>query len=64
MEVKESTSSVQVEASTSRQGEPSLGGIHNRQDEGNEEVQQDEPHQPPSPPSQDNNTNNNEEGKE
>ena len=48
MEVKESTSSVQVEASTSHQGEPqvdleaSTSGTH--QDEGNEDVQQDEPH--------------------
>ena len=54
LEVKESTSSVQVEASTSRQGEPrvdmeaSTSGT--RQDEENEEVHQDEPHQPPSPP--------------
>ena len=54
MEVKESTSSVQVEASTSRQGEPridteaSTSGTH--QDEGNEEVHQDECQQPPSPP--------------
>ena len=53
-EVKESTSSVQVEASTSRQGEPqvdleaSTSGTH--QDDGNEDVQQDEPHRPPSPP--------------
>ena len=58
MEVKESTSSVQVEASTSRQGEPrvdmeaSTSATH--QDEENEEVHQDEPHQPPSPPRQGN----------
>ena len=51
-EVKESTSSVQVEASTSRQGEPrvdmeaSTSGTH--QDEENEEVRQDEHQQPPS----------------
>ena len=35
-----------------------------RQDEGNEEVQQDEPHRPPSPPPQENNNTNNEEGQE
>ena len=68
MEVKESTSSVQVEASTSRQGEPrvdseaSTNGTH--QDEENEEVHQDEPHQPPSPPPQEKNNTNNEEGQE
>ena len=56
MEVKESTSSVQVEASTSRQGEPrvdmeaSTSGTN--QDEENEEVHQDEHQQPPSPPRQ------------
>ena len=67
--MKESTSSVQLEASTSRQGEPqddleaSTSGTH--QDEGNEEVQQDKPHRPPSPPPQENNNvNNNEEGQE
>ena len=44
-EVKETTSSIQVEASTSRQGEPrvdteaSISGTH--QDEENEEVHQD-----------------------
>jgi len=49
-EVKESTSSVQVEASTSHQGEPqvdmeaSTNGA--RQDGGSEEVQEDEPHRP------------------
>ena len=53
-EVKESTSSIRLEASTSRQGEPrvdteaSTSGTH--QDGENEEVHQDEPHQPPSPP--------------
>ena len=53
-EVKESTSSVTVEASTSRQGEPrvdteaSTSGT--RQDEENKEVHQDEPHKPHSPP--------------
>ena len=68
MEVKESTSSVQVEASTSRQGEPrvdteaSTSGTH--QDEENEEVHQDEHQQPPSPPRQENDNVNNEEGQE
>ena len=68
-EVKESTSSVQVEASTSRQGEPrvdleaSTSGT--RQDDENEDVQQDEPRWPPSPPPwENNNTNNNEERQE
>ena len=57
-----------MEASTSRQGEPrvdlkaSTSGT--RQDEGNEEVHQDEPHQPPSPPIQENDNTNNEEGQE
>jgi hypothetical protein len=66
MEVKDSTSSIQVEASTSHQGdrkvdtEASTSGT--RQDEGNEEVQQEDPPQPPSPPPQENdNDNNNEE---
>ena len=65
-EVKESTSSVQVEVSTSQQGEPrvdteaSTSGTH--QDKENEEVHQDEPHQPPSPPPQENNNTNNQEG--
>ena len=67
-EVKESTSSVQVDASTSRQGEPQVdleaSTSGTRQDEWNEEVHQDEPHQPPSPPSQENNNTNNEEGQE
>ena len=67
-EVKESTSSIQVEASTSHQGEPQVdleaSTSGTRQDEGNEEVQ-DEPHRPPSPPPQENNNaNNNEEGQE
>src|SRR6266496_823722 len=69
MEVKESTSSIQVEALTSHQGEPqvdleaSTSGA--RQDEGNEEVQQDDPPRPPSPPPRANdNVNNNEEGHE
>ena len=59
-EVKESTSSVQVEASTSRQGEPrvdteaSTSGTH--QDEENDEVCQDEHQQPPSPTQQENET--------
>ena len=67
-EVKESTSSVQVEASTSRQGErrvdmeASSRGTH--QDEGNEEVHQDERQHPPSPPRQENDNANNEEGQE
>ena len=66
--VKESTSSFQVEASTSQQGEPrvdmeaSTSGT--RQDEETEEVHQDEPHQPPSPPRQENDNVNNEEGQE
>ena len=68
MEMKESTSSIQVEAPTSRQGEPQvdLGASTSgtRQDEGNEEVHQDEPHQPPSPPPQENNNTNNEERQE
>ena len=46
--VKESTSSVQVEASTSHQGEPQVhleaSTSGTRQDKGNEELQQDEPH--------------------
>ena len=56
--MKESTSYVQVEASTSRQGEPrvyteaSTSGTH--QDEENKEVHQDEPNQPPSPPRREN----------
>ena len=68
-EVKESTASIQVEASTSRQGEPrvdteaSKSGTH--QDKENEEVHQDEHQQPPSPPRQENdNVNNNEERQE
>ena len=67
MEVKESTSSIQVEASTSRQGEPrvdteaSTSGTH--QDEENKEVHQ-ERQQPPSPPRQENDNANNEEGQE
>ena len=66
--MKESTSSVQVEASTSWQGEPrvdteaSTSGTH--QDEGNEEVHQDERQRPPSPPRQENDNANNEEGQE
>src|SRR4051812_26705693 len=62
-EVKESTSSVQVEASISRQGEPridpeaSTSGTH--QDEGNEEMHQDEHQQP-----QENDNANNEEDQE
>ena len=65
VEVKESTSSIQVEAPTSHQGErqvdmeASTSGT--RQDDGNEEVQQDDPPQPPSPPPQRNNDNINEE---
>ena len=69
MEVKESTSFVQVEASTSRQGEPqvdleaSTSGTH--QDDENEDVQQDEPRRPPSsPPRENNNANKNEERQE
>jgi hypothetical protein len=65
VEVKESTSSIQVEAPTSHQGEqqvdmeaPTSG---TRKDDGNEEVQQDDPPQPPSPPPQANNDNINEE---
>ena len=68
-EVKESTSSIQVEASTSRQGEPqvdleaSTTGTH--QGDENEDVQQDEPHRPPSPrPQENNNANGNEEREE
>ena len=67
-EVKESTSSIQVEASTSCQGEPridteaSTSGTH--QDEENEEIRQDEHQQPPSPPRQENDNVNNEEGQE
>ena len=66
--MKESTSSVQVEASTSQQGEPrvdteaSTSGTH--QDEENKEVHQDEHQQPPSPPRQENDNVNNEEGQE
>ena len=68
-EVKESTSSVHVEAPTSCQGEPQVDleafTSGTRHDEGNEDVHQDELHRPPSPPPQgDNNTNNNEEGQE
>ena len=68
-EVKENTSSIQVEASSSRQGEPQVdleaSTSGTRHDEGNEDVHQDGPHRPPSPPPQgDNNTNNNEEGQE
>ena len=65
MEVKESTSSIQVEAPTLNQGErqvdteASTSGTH--QDDGNEEVQQDDPPQPVSPPPQANNDNVNEE---
>ena len=68
MEVKVSTSSIQVEASTSRQGEPrvdteaSTSGTH--QDEENEEAHQDEHQQPPSTPRQKNDNVNNEEGQE
>ena len=64
--IKESTSSVQVEASTSRQGEPrvdmeaSMSGTH--QDEEDEEV--DEHQQPPSPPRPENDDVNNKEGQE
>ena len=68
-EVKGSTSSVQVEASTSRQDEPqvdleaSTSGTH--QDDENEDVQQAEPRWPPSPPPwENNNANNNEERQE
>ena len=67
-EVKESTSSVQVEASTSRQGEPridteaSTSGTH--QDEEDKEMHQDEHQQPLSPPRQENDDVNNEEGQE
>ena len=68
-EKKESTSYVQVEASTSHQGEPqfdleaSTSGTH--QDDENEDVQQDEPRRPPSPPPRENkNANNNEERQE
>ena len=67
-EVKESTSSLQVEASTSRQGEPrvdmeaSTSGTH--QNKENEDIRQDEPHQPPSPPRRENDHVNNEEGQE
>ena len=67
--MKESTSSIQVEASTSCQGEPrvdlkaSTSGT--RQDNENEDVQQDEPRRPPSPPPRENNhANNNEERQE
>ena len=64
--MKESTSSIQVEASNSHQGEPQVDMEASTsgtcQDEGNEEVQQDEPPRPPSPPPQANNdTANNEE---
>ena len=63
--MKESTSSIQVEASTSHQGEPQVdleaSTSGTRQDEGNEEVQQDEPPGPPYPPPQENdNATNNE----
>jgi hypothetical protein len=65
MEVKESTSSIQVEAPTSYQGEQQVdmeaSTSGTRQDEGNEEVRQDDPPQPPSPPPQANNDNINEE---
>ena len=67
-EVKERTSSIQEEGSTSHQGEPqidleaSTSGTH--QDGGNEEVQQDKPHRPPSPSAQENDNANNEEGQE
>lgn len=67
MEVKESTSSTQVEAPTSRQGEPRVdmeaSTSETRQDEENEKVQQDPP-QPPSPPPQGNDNNNKEEEEE
>ena len=65
MGVKESTSSTQVEASTSCQGEPqndmeaSTSGT--RHDEEEEEVHHDDPPQPPSPPPQGDDTFNNEE---
>ena len=66
MGVKDTTSSTQVEAPTSRQGEPqhdmeaSTSGT--QQDEEEEEVHHDDPPQPPSPPPQGNDTfNNNEE---
>ena len=65
----ESASFVQVEASTSHQGEPQVhleaSTSGTRQDEGNEEAQQDEPHRPPSPPPKENdNANNNDGGQE
>ena len=54
--MKESTSSVQVEALMSHQGEKQVdleaSTSGTRQDEGNEEVQQEDPPQPPSPPPQ------------
>ena len=59
MEVMESTSSIQVEASTSHQDDPQVdteaSTSGTRQDEGNEEVQQEDPPQPPSPPPRENN---------
>ena len=68
MEVKESTSSTQVEAPTSRQGESQVdmdaSTSGTRQDEEDEEVQQEDPPQPPSPPPQENNNNNNNEEEE
>jgi hypothetical protein len=58
-EVKESTSSIQVEASTSHEGEPQVEMVastsETHQNEGNEEVQQDDPPRPPPPPPQANN---------
>src|SRR6266566_4257359 len=63
MEVKESTSSTQVQAPTSRQGEPqhdmeaSTSGT--RQDDEEEEIHHEDPAQPPSPPPQGNDTFNN-----
>ena len=66
--MKESTSSVQVDASISRQGEPwvdlkaSTSGT--RQDDENVGVHQDEPRPPSPPPWENNNTNDNEERQE
>ena len=67
--MKGSTSSVQGEFSTSRQGEPQVdleaSTSVTHQDDENEDVQQDEPRRPPSPPPRENNnTNNNEERQE
>ena len=66
MEVKESTSSTQVEAPTSRQGEPQndmeASTSSTRHDEEEEEVHHDDPPQPYSPPPQGDDTlNDNEE---